>query len=212
MLTVVTLAGGQLESVRILSAEEGEEGHSAKECKSGDNFNNPARCGDKEPNPILPEMREIVWGFGSFIVLAIVMRFFLYPRVKGLMDARAAKIDGDLAAADNARSSVQAEQQAYADRIATARAEAAGIIEAARAEIEAERSAKLGALNAELSAQRQAATAEIDAAVANARASFADTVAELAVGAASKVVAKPIDKAANLGVINDYVAAAGGSR
>ena len=34
------------------------------------------------PSPIAPELKEIAWGAGSFIVLALLMRFFLFPRLQ----------------------------------------------------------------------------------------------------------------------------------
>ena len=37
----------------------------------------------------------MLWGFGSFVVLALAMRFFLYPRLRKGMDARYRLIKGD---------------------------------------------------------------------------------------------------------------------
>ena len=39
------------------------------------------------PSPIAPEKKELLWGAGAFIVLAILVRFFLFPRLKKGMDA-----------------------------------------------------------------------------------------------------------------------------
>jgi F0F1-type ATP synthase membrane subunit b/b' len=78
--------------------------------------------------------------------------------------------------------------------------------------VEAERSARLGALNAELAQLRSTATTEIEAALGAARASFGDAVADLAVAAASKVVAKPVDRAAALPLVNEYVTSSGAVR
>ena len=39
-------------------------------------------------NPIFPELKEIIWGFGAFIVLAVLMRWVLYPRLRKGMEAR----------------------------------------------------------------------------------------------------------------------------
>jgi F-type H+-transporting ATPase subunit b len=219
VLAVVTTIGGQLASVSIVGADEGsstetttsgETKSDGPKCtpseKSDNSFSNPSHCATKEPNPILPELREIVWGLGSFLVLLLLLRLWLYPKVKGNMDRRAAKIDGDLAAAEAARASVVSERQSYADRIASARAEGSQFVEAVRSEVEAVRAERIGALNTELAAQRAAAAAENEASVAAARASFADAVANLSVQAASKVLAKPLTKDANVAVINEYLA------
>jgi F-type H+-transporting ATPase subunit b len=199
VIAAITLSGGQLASVHVRTSGE------VRPCDDGDSFNNPSQCATKEPNPILPEMREVVWGVGSFILLAILMRVVLYPRLQRSMDARAARIQGDLDSADHVTSSVAGEQRAYADRIASAHAEAATVLDAARAKAEAARSERVAALNAELAQMRSAATVEVDGAKASAHASLADSVAQLAVRAASKVVAKPLDVAANRGVVDAFL-------
>src|SRR5688572_25733667 len=48
------------------------------------------------PNPILPETNEVLWGAFAFIVLFLLMAWKGYPAIKGAMDARATKIQGDL--------------------------------------------------------------------------------------------------------------------
>jgi F-type H+-transporting ATPase subunit b len=210
VLAVVTINDGRLASVHVVAAETGgttAESACTQSQKDANSFNNPSRCATKEPNPILPEMREIVWGGGSFIVLFLLLRLWLYPSVKKSMDLRAAKVSGDLASADQARASVESERQSYAARLAAARAEAAQVMEAARAEVEAVRSERVGALNAELAAQRATANEQVEAAKAQAQASLADTVAQLATQAASKVLGRPLDPAANRAIVDEYLRA-----
>jgi F-type H+-transporting ATPase subunit b len=206
MIAVVTLNGGPLASVRIRTAEEGGEVKFIENCTSSQKFNDPAKCTAKEPNPILPEYREVLWGVGSFILLALLMRYFLYPRLEKSMNEREANIQANLDAATSVAGSVAGEQQAYADRIAAAHADAAGIVDAARVKAEAARSAKLATLNSELAQLRSAATAEVDTAKAAAQASFGDVIADVAVKAASKVVAKPLDVSANRNTVDAFVA------
>jgi F-type H+-transporting ATPase subunit b len=209
VLAVVTTNGGRLASVHVVAAEE--SGTTSAECtqsqKDANSFNNPSRCATKEPNPILPEPREIAWGGGSFLVLFLLLRLWLYPSVKKSMDLRAAKVSGDLASADQARASVEAERQGYTARLAAARAEGAQAMEAARAEVEAVRAQRIGALNTELAQQRAVATEEMEAAQASAQASLADTVAQLATQAASKVLGRPLDVAANRAIVDEYLRA-----
>ncbi|MGD9794698.1 MAG: F0F1 ATP synthase subunit B [Acidimicrobiia bacterium] len=220
MLAVVTRSGAQLASVKILAQEESDseestttaegEGHSeAKDCTSSEKFNNPSQCVDKEPNPVLPEYREIAWGLGSFLVLLAIIRLVAYPRLKAGMDARAAKISGDFDAAERAKDSVGAEREAYLAKLAAAKAEAASILDSARGEVEAVRAQKMAALNAELAQLRAQAAEEISASRATAVASMRGTVTDLAVGAAERVVARPIDRNANAGVVDDFVNQAG---
>ena len=58
---------------------------------------------DAGPSPIAPELKELGWGAGAFIVLFLLMRLVLFPRLKEGMDARYGKIRGDHEAADAAR-------------------------------------------------------------------------------------------------------------
>jgi F-type H+-transporting ATPase subunit b len=208
MHAVVTLAGGQLASVRIRTAEEEAKVKFDENCSSSQKFNDPAKCSAQEPNPILPEYREVLWGLGSFILLALLMRYVLYPRLERSMNERASNIQADLDAADHVSASVAGEQQAYADRLAAAHAEAASIVDAARSKAEAARTERLVGLNTELAGLRGAATMEVDAAKAAAQASFSDTIADLAVKAASKVVAKPLDVSSNRSTVDAFVGGA----
>ena len=84
------------------------------------------------PNPILPELNEIVWGGAAFLILFVVMVKKGFPAVKGAMDARAEKIRTDLDAAEQARTDAQAVQADYEARLADAKAEASRLIDEAR--------------------------------------------------------------------------------
>ncbi len=39
------------------------------------------------PNPILPVGSEMIWGLGSFLLLVVLMRVALFPKLKKGMDA-----------------------------------------------------------------------------------------------------------------------------
>jgi hypothetical protein len=43
---------------------------------------------DDGPSPIAPELKELLWGFGAFIVFLILMRLWLVPKVKRGLEAR----------------------------------------------------------------------------------------------------------------------------
>ena len=55
------------------------------------------------PNPIIPEVNEIIWGGAAFLILFVLMVKKGFPAVKGAMDARAEKIRNDLDAAEQGR-------------------------------------------------------------------------------------------------------------
>jgi F-type H+-transporting ATPase subunit b len=144
---------------------------------------------DKGPSPIAPEVKELAWGAGSFIVLFVLMRLVLFPRLKKGMDARYGKIRGDHETADATRAGAKAEVADYEAALATVKAEARERVDAARQTLENERTAALAEANARIATRRAEATARTDAARAAAeehiQAAVADVssrVAELATG------------------------------
>lgn len=118
----------------------------------------------KEPGPIVPEVKELIWGAGSFIVLAVLMRWVLFPKLKKGMDARYNSIRDAHDTADAARAGARAEVADYEAQLAAIKAEAAQVVEAARATLETERQAALAEVNARIAEQRAAALAQADAA------------------------------------------------
>lgn len=117
----------------------------------------------KDPGPIVPELKELYWSIGSFVVFALLMRFVLFPKLKKGMDARYQGIRSAHEAADAERSTARAEVADYEAQLAAIKAEAAREVDAARNQLEAERQAKLAEVNARLAQQRAAAQAEADA-------------------------------------------------
>lgn len=131
------------------------------------------------PSPLAIEVKELAWGAGAFIVLALLMRFWLFPAVKQGMDARYAHIRSGHEQADNARAAARAEVAQYESALATVKAEANERIEAARQTLEAERSARLAEVNAAIATKREAAAAEAAAAREAVRGEIASAVADV---------------------------------
>ncbi len=134
----------------------------------------------KDPGPILPELKELAWGGGSFIVFAVLMRYVLFPKVKKGMEARYNGIRNAHDSADAERSGARAEVAAYESQLASIKGEAARVVEAARATLEAERQAKLTQVNAGIAERRAAAMAQAEAARAAARDQIHAAVSDVA--------------------------------
>ena len=155
LIAVATQRGSSPVEVRIVgvaddeAAEEGEA-HSDVEPKDG-------------PSPIAPELKELVWGAGAFIVFAVLMRLVLYPRMKKGMEARYASIRAGHEDADATRLAAQAEVSEYQTQLAAVRAEAAARIDAARQTLEAERQERLAEVNARIAERRAEAIAQVEA-------------------------------------------------
>ena len=133
----------------------------------------------KDPSPLSIVPAELYWAGGCFIVLLILMRLVLYPRVAKGMEARAGYIKANHDEADRAREAANIERQQYEAQLATARAEANRRLDAARDQIEQERQHALTETTATLNARRQEALAEVAAARAAAAGRLADVTADV---------------------------------
>jgi F-type H+-transporting ATPase subunit b len=208
VLTAVVTMKGSLVEVSFVAAEEGEEVDPA-ECEFTElNEEGVEEC-TEGPGPIVPEVKELAWGAGAFIVLALAMRFFLFPRLKRGMDARYSHIREGHEQADAMRAAATTAVADYESALTTVKGEANERVEVARRTLEAERQARLGEVNAGIAARREAA-AEVargarDAAradVASAAADVASRTVELSVGKAPDVAAvrTAVDAAMSAGV------------
>ena len=198
MLTaVVTFSGSTfdvaLQGATFVNAEAGTE----------------AKGPESDLNPIFPELKEVAWGFGAFVLLALAMRLFLFRKVREGMTARYDRIEGDLVSADESTASARADVAEYEAQLASVRHDAQKRIEAARATLEGERTEQIAAANARIADKRGAAAAEVDAAKQAARGQVEAAVVdvsgrlgELATGkrANDDVVRRAVGDAMNQGV------------
>ena len=207
MLTAVVTLKGALVEVSFVAAE-GEEKEDPAKCEftEVDEATGETVCGDG-PSPIAPETKEIAWGAGAFIVLALAMRFFLFPRLKKGMDARYAHIRAGHEQADAARAAATSEVATYESALAAVKAEANERVEAARRTLESERQAKLAEVNARIATRREAAAAEAQAARDAARAEVASAAADVA----ARTVELSVGRAPDAGAVRAAVDAAMGA-
>jgi F-type H+-transporting ATPase subunit b len=210
VLTAVVTRGAEIQVV-IVQADEADGEHSFIDCEFPiyDAEGQETGVCEEGPSPIAPEVKELAWGAGSFIVLALLMRFLLFPKLKAGMDARYAHIRDGHEQADTARASAKAEVAQYESALATVKAEANERVDAARQTLEAERAARLAEANAAIAAKREAAAAESRAArelanadIAAAVASVTSRTVELAIGKApdASVVSTAVNESMSAGV------------
>lgn len=184
MLTAVVTTTGALVEVGLVVATaqaEGDEEHTdPADCEFVEtNEAGEEICGEG-PNPIVPEVKELVWGAGAFVVFALLMRLFLFPRLKRSMDARYAHIRAGHQEAEAVRAAAASEVADYQAALAAVKAEANERIEAARRTLESERQAAIAEVNARVAADREAAAEAARAARAAARADVASAATDVA--------------------------------
>lgn len=180
MRVLVTTQQGQLLEVRVAAGEEaGTEATTAESTSA--------------PNPIAPEGKELIWGAGSFLVFLVIMRVFLFPKLKRGMDARYTGIREDFEQADSMRQAAQSDVAKYEAALAEVRAEAASRIDAARQAVDKERNDKIAEANSRIAAKRSAADAELAAARAKVRDQVAEAVATVTARTTQLAVGKSPD-------------------
>jgi F-type H+-transporting ATPase subunit b len=164
------------------------------------------------PNPLLPEVNEIIWGVVGFAVVFFFLAKFGLPQVKKTMNDRTEKIRSDIAAAETHREEADQVLAEYRAQLNDARAEAGRIIEEARQAADHLKRDQEQRLQAELAEVRQRALADIESAKGQAVNDLRSEVAQLAIGAAETVVQRNLDEATQTQLVEDYINRVAASR
>ena len=194
-----------LESTAATGVDEGAEE------KLADFEKKLERCLEA-PNPIIPEVTEIIWGGLAFLVLLVLMQWKLFPAVKRGMDNRAAKIRDDLDSAERTRIEAQEVKATYEAELADARAEAGRIVDAARTDAEQVRADLIARAEAEAVELRQRSDVDVEAAKRQAMADLQSEVSDIVIGAAETVIGHNLDRDAQVQLIESYIDQVGSRR
>jgi F-type H+-transporting ATPase subunit b len=196
VLTAVVTRQGVSVSVEVLLPQAADETEAGVEEEL-----------DEGPSPIAPEVKELVWGGGAFVVFAVLMRLYLYPKLKKGMNDRYASIRSGHEQADAARAAAQAEVADYQAQLAVVKAEAAARVDAARQLLDAERTARLAEANAAAAAKRAAAAEQAEAERTAARDEVRAAVASVAARATELAIGRAPDAAAVDRAVDDVLGA-----
>lgn len=155
---------------------------------------------------LLPAWPELVAGIVAFGLVFLFVRRWAWPAINRSLEARQAAITGQLSEAEEAKAQAEKLRSDYERQIAEARAQANQIIEEARRtgeqlrnDIQARAQSEADAL---VQKAREEAAGEKSRALADAR----REVANLAIDLAEKVVQKNLDREAQLGLVESYIA------
>lgn len=144
----------------------------------------------------IPTVQQgLATGITAVIVFAFAAAFLgavVWPKLTVALDERAAKIQGEIEAAEEARRQAKEALDEYERNLAEARAEAQKMLDDTRAQ-QAELAAQLKSkADAELSAMREKATAEIEAAKKQALSEIYTESVNLASAMASKILQREV--------------------
>jgi F-type H+-transporting ATPase subunit b len=162
-------------------------------------------------NPILPAGNELVWGTFSFLVLFVLMAKFALPAVRKAMEARADRVRGHLATAEQSKVESQTLLDQYQAQLADAKAESNRIIEEARQAADGLRRDLMAKAEADATELRTRATADIEAAKDRAMAELRSQLTTLTIELAERVVKRNLDRESNAALVEDYITTIGRS-
>ena len=158
---------------------------------------------------LIPKPAEFFPALVAFLIIWFVLAKFVWPKALGMMDERAARIKNDLDAAAQTKIAAEEERSNAETIVSDARRQASDIILEARRDAESERARILAAAQDEatniIDKAHANTTAERDAMLADA----AESIANLSVQVASKIIGESLDAEAQLKLAEKYVEEAG---
>ncbi|QRY41585.1 F0F1 ATP synthase subunit B [Microbacterium hominis] len=158
-------------------------------------------------NPLIPAWYDIIWSGVCFIVILVVVWKVALPKMKVLLDNRAAAIEGNIAKADEAQRKAEAALEEYTAQLAEARKEAGEIRDAAREDGKKIVAEAKDMASAEASRLTAAAHTQIEAERQTALVSLRSEVGTLALDLAGGVIGESLsDDAKAKGVVDRFLA------
>ncbi len=151
----------------------------------------------------------IIVSAANFVLFLVILAVFAWKPITKTLDDRRAKIEQGLKDAERARLDLERASATAAEEIAAARREAREIVERSQRVAQETRDADIAATREELDRMRTRAAAEIEAEKGRAIADLRAEVADLAIGAAGRVVRASMDGASQRRLIEEYLAETG---
>lgn len=154
---------------------------------------------------ILPPVEELIWGIIAFAVVAGLLMWKVWPKIREAIEKREAEIAGNVESAEGQRAEAQKLLDDYKAQLADARSEANKIIEEARQSAEQVRKDLLAKAEEDAKATVARAQREIEVERSRTMDELRGQVAGLAVDLAEKVVGRSLDRSAQEQLVDDYI-------
>jgi F-type H+-transporting ATPase subunit b len=139
---------------------------------------------------------QLIWLVITFGILYLLMVHVVLPRIGGVLEARAAHIAKDLAAADKLRRETEEAIAVYEQALAEAKQKAHAIIDAGRTKLKEEMAAERAKLDQELGKKSAEAEARINAAKVSAMKDVSAVAADVAADIVRQLIGSVASKAA----------------
>ena len=159
---------------------------------------------------LLPKMGEFIPALVGFVVIFVVLAKFAWPKVLANLDAREAKISDDIAAAEKTRTEANEQLEQYKAELAHAQADADAIIDEARGTAQKAKERIVDDANKQASDILARGRAALESERRAALVDLTDTVADVSVNAAAKIIDKNLDTEAQRKLVEKYLDEVGG--
>ena len=146
-----------------------------------------------------------IWTLVTFVILLVLLKKFAFKPIAQALDSRGQKIKQSLDDAEKSRADAKKLMDDYQKQISEARNEAGKVIEEARQLGERVRKEVVEKANSEASAVAQRAQEEIVRQKEKGIQELKDTVANLSVQIASKVIEKEVNEATHRQLIDNLI-------
>jgi F-type H+-transporting ATPase subunit b len=167
---------------------------------------------------ITPNVGLMIWVLVVFIIVALLLRRFVFPAIGKVLDDRSASINSDIDSATQLRDEAQQVLDEYRERLNEARKQAEEILDRAHKAGEAHHKQVVEETNAERDRKLEQIRADIEAETQRALSQIRAEVASLTVAATEKVTRKTLTDEDQRRLIDDalseldFSALSGGNR
>ena len=154
---------------------------------------------------LLPEPAELIWGLFAFLVLFLVMRKLVFPRLNATLDERRSLIEGRLEEAETKATEMEEAKRAFEASLGDARGEAGRILEEAKAAAETTREAILESAREEAQRIIERANADANAERVRLLEELRGQVGALSVQLAERIVERELDASTHSSLVDEYI-------
>ena len=148
---------------------------------------------------------NFIFGIVDIIVFYLLMRKFLFGRIKKVMDERKELIESEISEAKDKNEKVDEALKAYEDKLAGYQSDGEKIIADAKQRAEEEAAEIISSAQAQADDMKQKAQADIEAQSEKTRQDVKDQIAALAIEVAEKVVKNSVDEKTNSDIIDEFL-------
>lgn len=148
---------------------------------------------------------HIIMAMGNLLILVLILKKFLFKPVQNIIKQREEEVEKVYSDADKALSEANAEKELYQKKLDDAKSEADSLIKTANARAKAESDEIISDAKAEAERRRKNADEDIELAKKKAADEMRDSISEMVISLAEKVVEKEIDPSVHASLIDEAI-------